>query len=134
MTTFGGLYSVRGYEEDGIVADGGLIASAQYEFDLIKYSESAENSTGESSEKTQDQRFQVKRLAPLVFVDYARARIEDTLPGEKGTHELCSVGVGVAVEVGDNFSGAVYYGHPLRSTEGTDKGEGRFNFSFIWRF
>jgi hemolysin activation/secretion protein len=134
MTTFGGLYTVRGYKEVGIVADGGLLVSAQYDFDLVKYSESAENSTSESSEKTQDERFQFKRLAPLVFVDYGRARIEDPLPGEEGVRELCSVGGGVVMEVGDNFSGAVYYGNPLRSTEGTDKGKGRFSFSFIWRF
>ena len=36
MTTFGGLYTVRGYQESEIVADGGIIASVQYEYDIVK--------------------------------------------------------------------------------------------------
>ncbi|MHC4622557.1 MAG: ShlB/FhaC/HecB family protein [Planctomycetota bacterium] len=133
MTTFGGLYSVRGYQEDEIVADGGILLSGQYEFDLVKYAESAQNLPTESQE-TRDETFQLRRLAPLVFVDYARAKIKDPIPGEEEVQELCSAGVGIAMDVGDNFSGAVYYGHPLRSTDETDKGEGRFNLSFAWRF
>ena len=34
MTTFGGMYTVRGYDEYEVVADGGMLASAQYELTL----------------------------------------------------------------------------------------------------
>ena len=44
MTTFGGFYSVRGYEEDEIVDDGGIIMSGKYEFDLVRNGESLESS------------------------------------------------------------------------------------------
>jgi len=70
----------------------------------------------------------------LAFFDFGRARIKDRVAGEKAAYELCSVGVGTAVELGDNLSGAIYYGYPLRSTDDTSTGEGRFGFSFIYRF
>jgi len=137
MTTFGGFYSVRGYEEDEIVADGGILISGQYEFDLVKHSESLENreATPEaSSDETQDNKPWLRKLAPLAFIDFGRAKTKSPLVGERGIQELCSLGVGTIAELGDNFSAGIYYGWPLRGTEETDKGDGRLNFSCIYRF
>jgi hemolysin activation/secretion protein len=137
MTTFGGLYSVRGYEEDEIVADGGILMSGQYEFDLVKYSESLEDSEAKSetkSEGTRDSTLWLRKLAPLAFVDFGRAKIKSPVAGEREIRELCSLGVGTIVELGDNFSAGIYYGWPLRGTDKTDKGDGRLNFSCIYRF
>ena len=133
MTSFGGLYSIRGYEEDEIVADGGIIISAQYEFDLVKYNEAKQEKVTES-EESEEEKTWLTKLAPLVFVDVGRAKIKDPLVGEQGTYELSSIGAGVVVEVGDNFNAGIYYGWPLRGTEETDKGDGRFSFSFIYRY
>ena len=137
MTTFGGFYSVRGYGEDELVADGGILMSGQYEFDLVKHSESLENreATSEaSSEETQDNKPWLRKLAPLAFIDFGRAKIKSPLVGEQGTQELCSLGVGTIAELGDNFSAGIYYGWPLRGTDQTDKGDGRLNFSCVYRF
>ena len=134
MTSFGGLYSVRGYREYEIVADGGIIASAQYEFDLVKYEESQEIGETESNEEMQAEKPWLRKLAPLAFFDFGRARIQSPVAGERAVRELYSVGLGTVVELGDNFSGAVYYGFPLRPTDATSAGEGRFGFSFIYRF
>jgi hemolysin activation/secretion protein len=137
MTTFGGFYSVRGYDEDEIVADGGILMSGQYEFDLVKHSESLENreATSEAgSEEAQDNKPWLRKLAPLAFIDFGRAKIKSPLVGEKGVQELCSLGVGTIAELGDNFSAGIYYGWPLRGTDQTDKGDGRLNFSCIYRF
>jgi hemolysin activation/secretion protein len=133
MTTFGGLYSIRGYDEDGIVVDGGIVVSAQYEFDLVKY-DASKNSAEAESDQTPAQKPMLRKLAPLGFVDYGRAKTESHITGERGTQELCSVGLGMICEVGDNLSGAVYYGWPLRETDQTDNGEGRFNISVILRW
>jgi len=133
MTTFGGLYSVRGYEEDEIVADGGVLASVQYEFDLVKYCR-GENGRDSESKRGQSAETGLRKLAPLAFFDYGRAKIEDSVPGEKGVQELCSVGVGVLVEIGDNFGAGVYYGWALRSTTDTDRGGGRLGVSLTGRF
>lgn len=133
MTTFGGLYSVRGYREDEIIADGGVIVSGQYEFDLVKHSEAMENRETKSGE-AQEKKPWLRKLAPLAFVDYGRAKIKDVVVGEQEVRELCSVGGGMIVELGDNFSAGIYYGWPLRGTDDTDKGDGRLNLSLIMRW
>jgi hemolysin activation/secretion protein len=132
MTSFGGMYSVRGYKESRIVADGGVIASVQYEYDLVEH----ERSKDSSETETQDtDRPWLQKLAPLVFYDYGRTKVEETRStGEKGDQDLSSVGVGALVEIGENFSGAVYYGYPLVSTEDTDQGDGRLNISLMMRW
>jgi len=129
MTTFGGMYSVRGYKESRIVADGGVLASVQYEYDLVRY-DLARDTSETGSEKPP----WLRKLAPLVFFDYGRASIKNRVAGEQGSQDLYSVGVGTLVEIGDNFSGALYYGYPLESTNTTDEGEGRINVSVMMRW
>jgi len=133
MTTFGGLYSVRGYKEDEIVADGGIIASGQYEFDLVKYNQPMSDNQVNST-KTQNTEPWLKRLAPLAFIDYGRAITKSPVSGEQKTHELCSAGVGVIVELSDTFDAALYCGWPLQPTEETDKGDYRLNVSLRGKF
>jgi hemolysin activation/secretion protein len=133
MTTFGGLYSVRGYEEDEIVADGGMLISGQYEFDLLKHSESLGNRQANSEGRGENQLW-LRRLAPLAFIDFGRAKIKSPVVGEREIQELCSIGVGTIAEVGDNFSARIYYGWPLRGTDETDRGDSRLHFSCVYRF
>jgi hemolysin activation/secretion protein len=128
MTTFGGMYTVRGYEESGIVADGGILASAQYEFDLVKYDESKDV----DKTKTDVKPF-VRKLAPLAFFDYGWAKMKDKVPGEEN-EELYSVGPGGIVELGDHFMGVIYYGFPLKTTSTTDSHSGALNFSLMLRW
>jgi hemolysin activation/secretion protein len=128
MSVFGGMYTVRGYEESGIVADGGILASAQYEFDLVKYDQSKDiNKT-----KTDVKPF-VRKLAPLAFFDYGYAKYKDKVPGEEN-EDLYSVGPGGIVELGDNFMGVIYYGFPLKTTSTTDSHNGKLNFSLMLRW
>jgi len=133
MTTFGGMYSVRGYDEYEVVADGGILASAQYEFDLVKYSRSSQIDESES-EQVQAEKFELRKLSPLVFVDFGRTSTEDPLAGEKKHQSLLSIGVGTIVELGDNFSGGVYYGFPLKATDETRKGKGRLSVNLMLRW
>jgi len=133
MTAFGGLYSVRGYEEDEIVADGGILIRSQYEFDLVKYDQPVTR-LEVNSMNAQGTKPWFKKFAPLVFVDYGRAKIKNPVPGEKGTQELYSVGVGVDAEVTDDFSAWMYCGWPQKETDETDKGDLRLNISLVARF
>ena len=126
MTSFGGMYTVRGYDEYEIVADGGILASIQYEYDLVRHSQAVESETVANEE--------LKKLAPLAFFDYGRTNVESPVPGEKGNQTIYSVGVGVAFEIGNNFSGAVYYGHPLKDTVDTNSGKGRLSASAMLRW
>lgn len=133
MTTFGGFYSVRGYKEDEIVADGGMLMSGQYEFDLVRHSESIENREA-NSDQSQDNKPWLRKLAPLAFIDFGRAKIKSPVVGERRVRELCSIGVGTIIDIEDNFSAGIYYGWPLRGTDETDNGDGRLHFSCIYRF
>jgi hemolysin activation/secretion protein len=127
MTSFGGMYSVRGYDEYDIVADGGILASIQYEYDLIRHSQTIESEAG-SDEYIES----IKKLAPLVFFDYGQTKVIDPVSTERDNQKLYSVGVGLAFEIGDNFSGALYYGHPLKDTDDTESG--RLNASVMLRW
>jgi len=133
MTAFGGMYTVRGYDEYEYVADGGILASVQYEFDLVKYEESMQTPEEREMGGEAAKPF-VRKLAPLVFFDYGRADIKNALTSEKEHEEFMSVGVGTILELGDNFSGAVYYGYPLEATDSTSRGKGRLNVGLMLRF
>jgi hemolysin activation/secretion protein len=132
MTTFGGLYSVRGYEEDEIVADGGILASIQYEFDTVAFNKSETDET-ESGQVNGEKPF-LRKLAPLVFADYGQARVKAPISTEQKYEELLSVGAGILVELGDNFSGGVYYGHPLERTSNTSVGCGNLSVTLMLRW
>jgi len=133
MTTFGGMYTVRGYKEYEFVADGGILASAQYEFDLVKYDES-KRTVGAEEEPEEGKKPFLKKLAPLAFFDYGRAKIRNRVGTEQESEELCSVGAGTIVELGDNFSGAIYYGYPLTVTNATRRGKGRISVGVMLRW
>ena len=133
MTTFGGMYTVRGYKEYEIIADDGVLASAQYEFDLIRY-DKLKGTSKEEIDKQSSKQKGLKKLAPLAFADFGRSRINDPRGDEKGHETLFSIGVGTLVEYGNNFSGAVYYGVPLRETADTERGKGRVNVSLMMRW
>lgn len=133
MMPFGGLYSVRGYDEYEIIADGGILASAQYEFDIIRY-EKIKGDSSEKVDKEQKKQKGLKKLAPLVFSDFGRTRIIEPRGTEDSSDTLFSVGVGTLVEYGDNFSGGVYYGYPLKETEDTRRDKGRVSATVMMRW
>lgn len=130
MTPFGGMYSVRGYDEYEIIADGGILGSLQYEFDIVKYEEALAVQQQEETEKKP----LVRKLAPLGFIDYGRTTINHPGATEARHEELCSIGTGILLELGEHFSGGVYYGYPLIPTPGTRTGDGRMNVNLIYRW
>ena len=134
MTTFGGMYTVRGYDEYEVVADGGLLLSLQYEFDIIKHGESQEREEG--LRKPEAKKPFIRKVAPLFFFDYGRSKVLEPMPalGEKRHEEMMSVGPGTILEFGGDFSAGVYYGYPLRATDDTRSGRGRLSFVMTKRF
>ena len=136
MTSFGGLYSVRGYDEYEIIADGGLLASAQYEHDLVRQQQADQ---GPQMQQTEEEKPFLRKLAPLAFFDYGRSTINHpniggAALGEARHEELMSVGCGAIVELGNNFHGAVYYVYPLIDTPDTRTGKGRVSVSMMMRW
>jgi len=135
MMSFGGMYSVRGYKEYEILADGGLLASAQYEFDLVRY-EKLKAASKEQVDKEQSKQQGLKKFAPLVFTDYGWSKINDadSTINERPHDTQWSAGVGALAEYGNNLSAAVYFSMAMRDTDSTDAGDGRVNASFTLRW
>jgi len=136
MTPFGGMYSVRGYEEYETIADEGFLASIQYEYDIVRH-EKTKAVSKEENEKTENSKskfFELKKLAPLAFLDFGRTEINDPTDSEKRHETFLSIGPGVLAEMGDYFSAGLYWGIALRDTELTDAGDSRVNVSFMARW
>jgi len=136
MTTFGGLYTVRGYREDQIVADEGMLYSVQYEFDMIAFNEAGNhlNNMEQNNEAEDKEQPWLRKLAPVAFIDGGRAKMEHRVAGEPGTEELFGAGVGLIGEVGENFEAAAYLAWPLRDAGRTQAGQERLHLSFIARW
>jgi hemolysin activation/secretion protein len=130
MTVFGGMYTVRGYGEDEIVADGGILASLQYEFDVVKYCEAKSGHQMQANEPKP----WLRRLAPLAFVDYGWATIKNAGPGEDSSETLLSVGPGLTADIGEHFTGVLYWGIALQSTPETDAGQSKVNVGLLARW
>ncbi|MHC5183761.1 MAG: hypothetical protein ACYSPI_05750 [Planctomycetota bacterium] len=64
---------------------------------------------------------------------YGRAEYNDALLLEDDT-DLYSVGGGIITELGDNFTGTVYYGYPLKETNDTGRGQGRLHAGLLFRW
>lgn len=135
MTTFGGLYTVRGYEEDEIVADGGLLASLEYRYDLTQ-SLHPKQGGGDSGGK----RSPSLDVSLLGFTDYARPEIKDPVPGEFDTQTMWGAGLGTLIGMGGNFQAGIYHGWALRRTKRGDgstitgRGDTQWNFNIIYRW
>jgi len=136
MTTFGGLYTVRGYKEDEIVADGGVLASLEYRYDLTK----ALRGERDAGSGPEGRRSSLVDVSLLGFTDYGRPEIKDPERGEFDTQDMWGVGLGTVFQVGDDFQAGIYHGWALRKTERgdgsiiTDSGHSQWNFNFIYRW
>jgi hemolysin activation/secretion protein len=135
MTTFGGLYSVRGYPEDALVADGGVLASLEYRRSLVR------GLGAEPPEKGRDKKAWPTTISLLGFTDYGRTKIRHPLPGELRAQDMWGIGLGTLITVGRHFEARIYHGWALEEIERpgdgrilADEGDGEWNFSFLYRW
>ncbi len=135
MTAFGGLYTVRGYAEDELIADEGLLFSGQYRYDLTRAGIVADRKAGlEVDEKAMAKKLWPPNVSLVGFTDYAHAEIEDPAAGEDADDDLWSIGAGTLLEAGRSFSAGIYYGLAVTDGPETPAGSGRWHFNFILRW
>lgn len=134
MTSFGGLYSVRGYKEDRIIADGGVIASLQYRFDLTKYEKNGFSAEPEQPSSNKNKETWPPNISLLAFTDYGYAKTEDPVIGENESEELWGAGVGTLIEMGTHLDASLYYAWPLRSVDDASGSGGRLHLGLICRW
>jgi len=93
--SIGGLYTVRGYRQDALLADNGLAASAEIRATLARF-------------PTFDGSLQL-----IPFVDFGTVWNEDRSVFALNTTTLASVGLGLSFNIGDSFTARIDWGQPL---------------------
>jgi hemolysin activation/secretion protein len=110
--SLGGVYTVRGYSQDALLADNGFFASAELRANILKIPE-----------------WQTTlQISP--FFDFGTVSNNNDIPLQKNS--LCSVGLGLKLLIHDIFSARIDYGIPLISLDddnNTLQGDGIY-FSF----
>jgi hemolysin activation/secretion protein len=98
--SIGGANSVRGYRENQIVRDSGVVASAEFQYAVL-------------TSKTGDPTLQ---LAP--FFDFGEGwNVEAPTPDRS---DIMSAGIGLIYKPCRNFIAKVYWGHPFRDYHRSD--------------
>ena len=78
MTSFGGMYSVAAMMNTKLLPMAACLASIQYEYDLIRKNQ-VELFGSHKHRMKKTRKPYLKKLAPLGFVDYGLAKIEDPI-------------------------------------------------------
>ena len=93
--SIGGLYTVRGYRQDAILADNGFAASAELRATLLRF-------------PAFDGSLQL-----IPFVDFGTVWNNSGSPFVLNTKSLSSVGLGLSFNISDRFTARIDWGQPL---------------------
>ena len=109
----GGVNAVRGYNEDAVYKENGILISQEIRFPSLKL----------------PNRHLPSQVQPFLFQDYAHLQSTVPLPGEKSS-DLHGAGIGLTLMVGDNFNLRIAYGWQLHYlTTAGNSDHSRFHFS-----
>lgn len=133
----GGLYSVRGYPESATAGDDVVIASAEYRFHLpraLDIQPTPRHVFGRPFRVAPDRALGRPDwdLVFKGFVDGAQVVNQSPESFEQGDETLVGTGVGLELQVLQNFNFQVYWGLALTDVESADwqAGDNRFHFVF----
>ena len=117
----GGFNSVRGFEENALRGDRGILASIQLEtaaFELFS----------RSSEKFKDS------IRGLAFYDFGSVDVDGVEVAGDDTGTISSVGVGFTYQADKHFTAEGSFGIPINDSGDIGSDDGQFNFRLIARF
>ena len=117
----GGFNSVRGFEENALRGDSGILASIQLEtaaFELFS----------RSSEKFKDS------IRGLAFYDFGSVDVDGEEVAGDDTGTISSVGVGFTYQADKHFTAEGSFGIPINDSGDIGSDDGQFNFRLIARF
>ena len=115
---FGGFDSVRAYLESQVFVDDGV------DLKLELRSPSLANAVwGE-----------LDQLQLLAFVDAAKGRIQDSLPGQDNSFFIWSTGLGMKIRAFDGLNATLYWAYPLKDNGTIDAGNSRVHFTTGYQF
>ncbi|MFP5507370.1 MAG: ShlB/FhaC/HecB family hemolysin secretion/activation protein [Gammaproteobacteria bacterium] len=113
----GGADSVRGYYESQALADDGV--TANLELRSPSYAKSVPH---------------VRELRFLGFLDAAKLRVRQPLPGQVSRYELYGAGVGFRIEGARGLDASFDWAWPLIDATGVEKGDARAHFRLHYGF
>jgi hemolysin activation/secretion protein len=113
----GGADSVRGYYESQALADDGV--TGNFELRSPSYAQHLPH---------------VRELRFLAFLDAAKLRVRQPLPGQASRYELYGAGVGFRIEGTQGLDASFDWAWPLRDATDVDKGDGRAHFRLHYGF
>lgn len=117
----GGFNSVRGFEENALRGDNGILAGIQLETPSIELFSRA-------SDKFKD------GIRALAFFDYGAVSVHgDEVAGDDAGF-LASAGIGFTYQAGRHFTAEGAFGFPISSSGVVGSDDGQFNFRLIGRF
>lgn len=113
----GGADSVRGYYESQALADDGV--TGNFELRSPSYAEHVPH---------------VRELRFLAFLDAAKLRVRQPLPGQASRYELYGAGVGFRIEGTQGLDAVFDWAWPLIDATAVDEGDGRAHFRLHYGF
>lgn len=117
----GGFNSVRGFEENALRGDNGILASIQLETPSIELFSRASDSFKDG-------------IRGITFFDYGAVSVHGTEVAGDDTGHLASLGVGFAYQAGRHFTAEGSFGVPVSDSGSVGSDDGQFNFRLIARF
>jgi hemolysin activation/secretion protein len=118
----GGSQTVRGYEENEVIGDNGILLSQEFLLPVL-------TPTADFFDETYRDSLQL-----FVFQDYARTWNVDTLPDEK-PYNIMSYGAGVRYQFSQYATLNLAYGWQLRDSGSSDTGDNsRAHISFQFSY
>lgn len=108
----GGMNSVRGYLSAETTGDYGVVGSLELRSKPLTYLNPW-----------------IESWRVYAFADASRLKLRDPLIEQQALFSLASVGLGTSFRLGEQVSGRVDIGYPLKSGPRTDKHDTRVNFS-----
>ena len=117
----GGFNSVRGFEENALRGDSGILASVQLETASYQL-------FSRSSETFKD------GIRGLAFLDFGSVTVSDAEVAGDDTGTLTSVGVGFTYQADRHFTAEGSFGIPINDSGDIGSDDGQFNFRLIARF
>ena len=111
----GGLSTVRGYLESTALGDNAVFATAEYRTQSLLGAAEPDAVRGD------EWRFHI-------FADAGLLHNHNTLPGQRATHTLTSIGVGSRLRYREHFNASVDVACPLESVSPVDRGDVRITF------
>ncbi|HEY3698315.1 MAG TPA: ShlB/FhaC/HecB family hemolysin secretion/activation protein, partial [Spongiibacteraceae bacterium] len=113
----GGSRSVRGYYESQVLGDNGVSLGLEMR-----------------TPKLIDKIDKLDDLRLLAFLEGARLRVQDALPGQEDTIDIAGTGIGFVMRAWNSVDLTMDWAYALKQNGNIDRGDQRIGADLLWKF